>query len=240
MISTFSSSFISVFKSVFILFKSELRRYVIIPLIINISLFSFTTYYVVSEFSSWMESLLPSWLDWLNWLILPLFTITILIVVFYTFTIVANIIAAPFNSLLSEKYENMIQGKIDSDNNETVMQLISRTMTAEIKKLIYILLWLIPLLVISLIPVINLISPFLWILFAIWMLSLEYLDYPMGNHNHYFPEVKQTAHQRKSMTLGLGSGLFILTIIPLVNFIAIPAGVVAATKVYLDNADKTE
>jgi len=240
MISTFSSSFFSVFKSVFILFKSELRRYVIIPLIINISLFSFTTYYVVSEFSIWMDSLLPSWLDWLNWLILPLFTISILIVVFYTFTIVANIIAAPFNSLLSKKYEQMIRGKTDTEDNETIMQLIIRTLSAELKKVFYILLWLIPLLVISFIPVINLISPFLWIIFAIWMLSLEYLDYPMGNHNHYFPEVKQTAHQRKSMTLGLGSGLFILTIIPLVNFIAIPAGVVAATKVYLDNADKTE
>ena len=240
MISTFSNSFFSVFKSVFVLFKAELRRYVIIPLIINISLFSFTTYYVVSEFSSWMDSLLPSWLDWLNWLVIPLFTITILIVVFYTFTIVANIIAAPFNSLLSAKYENMIRGNVDSENNETIMQLIARTLSAELKKIIYILLWLIPLLIISFIPVINLISPFLWILFAIWMLSLEYLDYPMGNHNHYFPEVKQTAHQRKSMTLGLGSGLFILTTIPLVNFIAIPAGVVAATKVYIDHADKAE
>jgi len=240
MISTFSNSFFSVFKSVFVLFKAELRRYVIIPLIINISLFSFTTYYVVSEFSSWMDSLLPSWLDWLNWLVIPLFTISILIVVFYTFTIVANIIAAPFNSLLSAKYENMIRGNQDTENSETIMQLIVRTLSAELKKIIYILLWLIPLLIISFIPVINLISPFLWILFAIWMLSLEYLDYPMGNHNHYFPEVKQTAHKKKSMTLGLGSGLFILTTIPLVNFIAIPAGVIAATKVYIENADKTE
>lgn len=240
MISTFSNSFFSVFTSVFVLFKSELRRYVIAPLIINIGLFSFTTYYVVSEFSGWMDSLLPSWLDWLNWLVIPLFTISILIVVFYTFTIVANIIAAPFNSLLSEKYENMIRGKVVSENNETIMQLIIRTLSAEFKKLIYILLWLIPLLIISFIPVINLISPFLWILFAIWMLSLEYLDYPMGNRCLRFPEVKQTAHQQKSMTLGLGSGLFILTTIPLINFIAIPAGVVAATKVYIDNADSTE
>jgi CysZ protein len=238
MITIFSNSFFSVFKSISILFKAELRRYVIIPLLINISLFSVTVYYVISEFSSWMDSLLPSWLDWLNWLIIPLFTVTILIAVFYTFTIVANIIAAPFNSVLSEKYEQLVRGKIETENNETMAQLISRTIAAELKKVTYIVLWLIPLLIATVIPVLNLISPFLWVLFAIWMLSLEYIDYPMGNHNQRFPEVKKSAHQHKSMTLGLGSGLFILTTIPFVNFIAIPAGVIAATKVYIDNIDK--
>ena len=238
MISTFSSSFFSVFSSVLTLFKPELRRYVIIPLLINISLFSFTLYYVITEFSSWMDSFLPSWLDWLSWLIIPIFTVTVLIAVFYTFTIVANIIAAPFNSLLAEKYEQLLGGEIESNNNETMTQLVIRTVSAEIKKMTYIILWLIPLIIISFIPVLNLISPALWILFAIWMLSLEYLDYPMGNNDLLFTDVKQAAHQKKSMTLGLGSGLFILTTIPFVNFIAIPAGVIAATKSYHDNIDK--
>ena len=237
MITTFSNSFFSVFTSVLVLFKAELRRYVIIPLLINISLFSLTIYYVISEFSSWMDSLLPSWLEWLSWLIIPLFTMTILVAVFYTFTIVANIIAAPFNSVLSDKYEQLVRGKKETENDETISQLISRTISAEFRKLTYIILWLIPLLIATFIPLLNLVSPFLWILFAIWMLSLEYLDYPMGNHNLRFPEVKQTAHQKKSMTLGLGSGLFILTTIPFVNFIAIPAGVIAATKAYIDPID---
>ncbi|MDH5392092.1 MAG: sulfate transporter CysZ [Gammaproteobacteria bacterium] len=235
MINTFSNSFFSVFKSVRLLFKAELRRYVMIPLFINIVLFSFTVYYIFSRFSSWMDSLLPSWLDWLNWIIMPLFSLTIMISVFYTFTIVANIIAAPFNSLLSEKYEQLLRGKVESDENESVSQLLNRTLKAEFKKLAYIILWLIPLLIITIIPVLNLISPLLWIVFAIWMLSLEYFDYPMGNHQRYFPDVKQSAHQHKSMTLGLGSGLFILTSIPFINFIAIPAGVIAATKAYVDN-----
>lgn len=238
MISSFSSSFFSVFQSITILFKAELRRYVIIPLLINISLFSLTVYYVISEFSIWMNNLLPSWLEWLNWLIIPLFTVTILIAVFYTFTIVANIIAAPFNSLLSDKYEQLVRGKTDTENLETVGQLVKRTIAAELKKITYIILWLIPLVIVTFIPLLNLLSPFLWILFAIWMLSLEYLDYPMGNHDQLFPEVKQSAHQNKSITLGLGSGLFILTTIPFINFIAIPVGVIAATKTYIEHIDK--
>ena len=232
MISKMTGSFFTVFKSIFVLFKPELRRYVIMPLLINISLFSVTIYFLFSYFSQWMDSLLPDWLDWLNWLIIPLFTITIMIAVFYTFTILANIIAAPFNSLLAEKYEKLLTGNCDTSSNETIFQLITRTVGAEFKKLTYILLWLVPLLIITIIPVINVISPFLWILFAIWMLSLEYLDYPMANHNIRFSDIKQTAHQQKSLTLGLGSGLFIITSIPLINFIAIPSGVLAATELY--------
>lgn len=238
MIITFSRSFFSVFNSILTLLKPELRRYVIIPLVINISLFSATIYYAYSRFSSWMDSLLPSWLDWLNWLIMPLFSLTLLILVFYSFTILANIIAAPFNSLLSAKYEQLLRGEVETDSNESITQLITRTLSAEFKKLTYIILWFIPLIIITVIPVLNIVSPFLWIVFAIWMLSLEYIDYPMGNHNHYFPQVKQTAHQQKSMTLGLGSGLFILTSIPFINFIAIPAGVIAATKVYVDQINE--
>ncbi|MDH5517884.1 MAG: sulfate transporter CysZ [Gammaproteobacteria bacterium] len=240
MINTFSNHFFSVFKSITILFKPELRRYVVLPLLINVSLFSFTLYYIFSGFSNWMDSLLPAWLDWLNWIILPLFSLTILISVFYSFTIIGNIIAAPFNSLLSEKYQQLLTGHIETDDDESIIQLLSRTLSAELKKLSYIILWLIPLLIITVIPFINLISPFLWIVFAIWMLSLEYLDYPMANHNLRFPQVRQTAHQQKSMTLGLGSGLFILTSIPLLNFIAIPAGVIAATKAYSDITGKKD
>lgn len=240
MISIFTKSFFSVFKSVFVLLKPELRRYVIIPLAINIVLFSTTIYFLFSYFSEWMNSLLPSWLDWLNWIIIPLFSVTILIAVFYTFTIVANIIAAPFNSLLAERYEKLLSDGVDTTIDETLLQLVTRTIGAEIKKLIYILFWFIPLVIITFIPVLNVISPFLWILFAIWMLSLEYLDYPMGNHNMRFSEIKNVAHDKKGLTLGLGSGLFILTSIPFVNFIAIPSGVLAATELYVKQIKTVE
>ncbi len=239
MISKMTGSFFSVFKSVFVLLKPELRRYVIMPLVINIGLFATTIYFLFSYFTQWMDSLLPSWLDWLNWLIIPLFTITIMIAAFYTFTIIANIIAAPFNSLLAEKYEKLLTGDCDTSSDETMLQLVTRTIGSELKKLSYIMLWFIPLIIITIIPVINIISPFLWIIFAIWMLSLEYMDYPMGNHNMRFSNIKQAVHTHKSMTLGLGSGLFILTSIPFVNFIAIPSGVLAATELYTKHV-KTE
>jgi uncharacterized protein involved in cysteine biosynthesis len=51
--------------------------------------------------------------------------------------------------------------------------------TSQLGKLVYILLWVLGLFLISLIPVINLIAPVLWVVFGSWLLSMEYFDYPM-------------------------------------------------------------
>ncbi len=64
-----------------------LRRYVIIPLIINIVLFVVMLYLGIHYFShltTWLETLLPSWLHWLNGVLWVLFIISSLIVITYT------------------------------------------------------------------------------------------------------------------------------------------------------------
>lgn len=81
-----------------------LRRYVIIPLIINVVLFAVMLYLGIHYFShliSWIETLLPGWLHWLNVLLWILFVIASFIVITYTFTIIANLVGAPFNGFLS-------------------------------------------------------------------------------------------------------------------------------------------
>ncbi len=85
-----------------LLTKHGIKRFVIIPLIINIILFSTLMgggFHIVS----YLVSFLPHWLHWLSWLLFPVVFATFSIVLIYTFTIAANIIGAPFNSLLSEK-----------------------------------------------------------------------------------------------------------------------------------------
>lgn len=239
MITSFSAGFFNVFRAIATLTTPGIRKYIIVPLIINIALFSMTIYYVSQEFNAWLNSILPTWLDWLNWLIWPLFSIAILVVVFYTFTIIANIIAAPFNSLLSAKYQQILtKAETTATENESLGKLISRTISAEVKKWIYMIKWFIPLLIITVIPFINIVAPFLWIVFAVWMLAIEYLDYPMGNQNHYFPEIKTAAHKHTGLTLGTGIALFILTSTPFLNFIAMPVGVLSATKNYVTRMNK--
>lgn len=217
------------------IFKSGARKFVIVPLFINVSLFS-TAIYIISQYiDSWLESLLPSWLSWLAWLIWPLFFITVLLLVFYSFTLVANLIAAPFNSLLAGRVEMNLTGREPVNiNAEKILslafiRLTIRSMGSEIHKIFYFLLWLIPLIAITFTPVINIIAPFCWFVFAAWSFTLEYTDYPLANHGMLFSEVRQYNRENRMRTLGLGTGIFIITSIPLINFLAMPVAVAGAT-----------
>ena len=90
-----------------------IRQFVLIPMLINILLFSGAIWLLINEFDRWVAywmSQLPTWLSFLDFLLWPLFALLVLIVVYYGFSIVANLIAAPFNGFLSEKVELQQRG----------------------------------------------------------------------------------------------------------------------------------
>ena len=89
---------------------------------------------------------------------------------------------------------------------------------------------LIPLILLTLIPVISIAAPFAWFLFAAWSFSLEYMDSPLGNRGLLFEDVREYNRKHRSRALGLGTGVFVMTSIPFVNFIAMPVAVAAATQ----------
>lgn len=228
---SFIKGFLDCFSGFGLLFKPGVKRFVLIPLIINIALFSLAAKILSNQLDTWLEKLLPGWLNWLEWLIWPLFTIAMFLIVFYTFTVIANLIAAPFNSLLSARVEAMLSGKKPEDvNSDKFIKLIMRTLKSEIQKILYAIKWFIPLIIITVIPAINVVAPFLWIIFAAWFFALEYSDYPLANRGQFFDEVKSYNKNNRMRTLGLGSAVFIMTSIPVINFFAMPVAIAGATK----------
>lgn len=228
---SFIKGFLDCFSGFGLLFKSGIKRFVLIPLVINAALFSLAAKLLSDQLDIWLEKLLPGWLGWLEWLIVPLFWITMALIVFYTFTVLANLIAAPFNSLLSSRIEALLTGKKPQDiNSDSFFRLMARTTKSEIQKILYAVKWFIPLIIITIIPVINIVAPFLWILFAAWFFALEYNDYPLANRGMFFEEVKTYNRKNRMRSLGLGSAVFILTSIPVVNFFVMPVAIAGATK----------
>ena len=70
--------------------------------------------------------------------------------------------------------------------------------------------------------------------FGAWMLAIEYVDCPLGNHGQPYPAVRMKLRPKRRLALGFGGTVMALTMIPVVNFIAMPVGVAAATALYLD------
>ena len=237
---SFIKGFLDCISGFGLIFRSGIKRFVLIPFFINLGLFSFAANLLSEQLDIWIDRLLPSWLDWLEWLIWPLFAIAMFLIVFYTFTIIANLVASPFNSMLSARIEALLTGRSPEEiNPDRFFKIFIRTLQSELKKIIYAIKWFIPLIIITFIPVINIISPFLWMLFAAWFFALEYNDYPLANRGLFFDEVKSFNRKNRFRSLGIGTAIFILTSIPFINFFAMPIAVAGATKLTVNINNKT-
>ncbi|MCP4485877.1 MAG: sulfate transporter CysZ [Gammaproteobacteria bacterium] len=213
-----------------------IRRYVVVPLLINIIFFGGLIWFGYSWFDPLVERAMawvPDFLDFLRWIIWVFIALMAAIIVFFAFTPIANIVAAPFNALMSEKIEEVLTGK-DINSDLSFMALVVSSMGSQLRKLLYIALWSIGLILITMIPVINIVSPVLWVIFGSWLLSLEYLDYPMGNHNLSFSRQKQVLAQRRGLSLGFGGMVMVLTSTPVINFFIMPIAVAGATAMWVE------
>jgi len=185
------------------------KRYVAIPALINIILFSAAIWYGYLKFDS--------------------------------------LLGAPFNGFLSEKIEERIEDattettpklKSEADSKINYLELLRGArigISNEFRKLFYIAIRAIPLVFIWLIPGINVFAPAIWFLFGSWLLAIEYLDYPMGNRDYTFKQQLDLIKQHRFLCLGMGIGLMVMTIIPVLNFFAMPVGVAAATSLWTEH-----
>ena len=224
-----------------LIWRPGVRRYAFWPLLVNILLFGSAIWVGAGYFADFINWLLPQWLDWLAWLLWPLFAISMIITVFYTFTLVANLIAAPFNGLLAEAVERELAGTGGADM--TLWQAvrdIPASLGNELRKLGYFAVRAIPLLILFLIPGLNVLAPLLWIIFSAWLLALEYLDYPMANHGYRFQHIRGIVARKRAGSLSFGGSVLVMTMIPFVNFFAMPVAVAGATAMYVERFKRSE
>ena len=221
-----------------------LKRYIAIPLLINTILFGAAVYYgstKLGQLMGWVEDKLPGWLDWLSWLLIPLFVIAVVLVVFFGFAVVGNLIAAPFNGLLAEAVEMKLRGRpFDSAGGwKKLARELFASIASELRKLTYFTVRAVPLLILLLIPGVNVIATVLWLLFSAWMLAVEYADYPMANHGLTFPRQRKILAGRRFLSLGFGGAMTLALMVPVLNFLVIPAGVAGATAMWVEQLSKT-
>ena len=212
--------------------RSGIRRYVMVPLLVNLLLFSLAIKLGLQQLAAldqWLQSYLPNWLSWLTGLLWPLFWLSIGLVGFYTFSLVANFIAAPFNSLLAEKVEDLHSFNSVRPPSRPLWQELALSPLNEARKLGYFILRALPLLLLFFIPGLNLMAPFIWGAFGAWLLAQQYMDYPLANHGLDFPQQRQLLRRQRGLCLSFGAGCLVLTLIPVVNFVAMPAAVIGAT-----------
>jgi len=237
-LSEISLGFFYPFRGLKVLVRTPtLWAYMLIPLLINLGVFSFGVYAGFSVFTEFVHGFLPqseAWywaaLAYLLWGIAVVLSVT---VVFFTFTLIGNLIASPFNELLSEKVEKrFFPGTREEEpfSLKGFFREMPRIILDEGRRLLF---YLLGLLVLALCLVIPVIGAFIYAVssavFTIFFLSLDYLSYPMARRKMLFPEQRRCLLRHKALSSGFGAGALCLILIPFLQFLTIPASVTGAT-----------
>jgi len=239
MLSAFARGFGYLLQGATMLPRKGIRIHLIIPLLINITLFALGSWLLFTELSDFIDSYtgsLPDW-EWITGLIylvkVMIFTAAIA-VVFMGVSMLALLIAAPFNAVLAKSVEKHLLGEFvnESEISRSIMAQLPHLMMEEVRKLIYFIVRAIPLLILFLIPVINIAAPALWIAFGAWMLAITYTAYPLENHEIPFKNQHAIVKQKRWATFGFGIAVLLVTMIPVINLVVMPIAVAGATVLY--------
>lgn len=218
----------------------SLRLFVLIPLLVNILIFGSLITVGFSYISDAMDSMLsriPSWLNFIRWILWPLIVITVSLATGFLFTTIALIIASPFNALLAEKAEELITGgPVDSlEGFGAAVLAIPKSILRELAKLVYYIPMALFAVLLSFIPGVGAIA---WLVLAAWMMSIQFVDYPMDNHQLSFSDVKEAVRRRRLSSMGFGGLVALCASIPVINFIVVPAAVVGATLLWCEELNQ--
>lgn len=217
----------------------ELRRYVAIPLLLNLTIFGAlfgAGWHLLEDWTRQLLALLPDWLQFVRWILWPLAVVLVLVAAAYVCSACANIVASPFNALLAERAEALLLRARGADAPAApeggVLATLAdapRSIAKEFRKIFFYLPRALVIFVLSLLPPLYPLAPLMWFALGAWMLALEYCDYPMDNHRYTLLEVRTRIASERLTTYGFGAATLLGSMVPLLNLVVMPAAVCGAT-----------
>ncbi len=220
--------------------RPGLRRFFLIPAIVNVVVFVGLSWAGARWFDSLLNLLLPSgdawWIELLRALLWTLFAGALLVVMYFAFTLVANLLGSPFNGILAERVERLIApGEPTAIQAAGTLISVISALGNELHKFAYFSGFMAMGLIVMVIPFVNLAAPLVWAVIASWMLTLEYVAYPMENHGLAFKEVRARLRERAMLSFGFGAAVMVATLIPVINLMVMPAAVAGATAMWVEH-----
>lgn len=212
-----------------------LKRFVILPIIFNLFVFIglfYLIYHYLFPFSNYYHNQLPTWLNFVSGIFTFFFVISFFLFFLATFTLLFNLLSAPFNGLLAERAQYLLRNQLTPEL--TFTQITVRTIKRQIQFISYFLPRFLGMCFLFFIPFIHFFYPFLWFIFNAWMLSMQYQDYAMDNNLVDFKTMKSLMKQNKDESLGFGLLINFISFIPILNIITMPAGVIGGVLMFCD------
>jgi CysZ protein len=173
----------------------------------------------------------------LYYLALVMLTALLFLVIIFLFGKIVSALAAPFNDMLSQKTEELINGR-SAEQPFSMIALFKdsgRSLAHAFKLLGLYIALLISALVLLLLPGVG---AFLYactsIVISALMFAFEYLGYAMDRRRLSWRDKTALMRSRFQSVLGFGLGVVAGGYIPVVNVLLIPAAVIGGTLLFLD------
>lgn len=214
--------------------------YSMIPMIINLIIYSAVFYYSYTFITGKSGELFREnisnklLLEFISF-VLGVFTlILVLFVCYFLFIIFGGLVSAPFNEKISKHIEEKVFG-IVSENNLPFFKDIAFSLKAELKKLLFYFIIIIPIILVDFIPMIgSVITLVFGSGFSFYYNALDYLDYPMTRRMVSFRKKLSTVNSNLMLSMGFGCSAFILTFLPVINVLLNPVLVTAGTSLFYE------
>jgi len=217
----------------------KLLIYVAVPFLINLVIFSLAVWFGIDRFDTLLASLTPDTSAWwwplvkyLLWLVAVLLTA---LAVFFLFAIVGNLVASPFNDILSAKVEKLLTGTLPETPGRGFIRDSLHTLLDEVLKIAVFIGGLLLLLLLMLLPAVGpLIYSLLSMIWTALFLVVDYTSFIFSRRQLSFRDQRLFLRQRRLAALGFGLGSLCLLAIPLLQFFTIPLGVIGAVQFWND------
>jgi CysZ protein len=231
---------IAILKGYQYLFHPKTRTIAWAPVAITLFLYFGAFSYLFSQLD-WIEAsvrgAIPDWeiipqglIDFLFGLVYVFIFLSTMMVVNYTFVAIAGVIASPFSSFLSEEVLKDL-GDLEESHISwaNLVGMIPQILMRELSKMWRMFLALLLVLLLTFIPLVNVLSPLYWFLFGCWMLSLQYIDYPADAQQIPIKDTMKAMGKTPWARYTFGAGLSVLVHIPILNCLLVPAATAGAT-----------
>lgn len=222
--------------------KPKMIKYTIMPMIIStiiltlLLIFGFN--YLYNEFSAFLPQLKS---DTWYWVIgRYIWFLVIIVVMFlsfgYLFLSVAKILAAPFNDLLSEKIELMMNPNYSEPENAFLhlAKTLFPTIVEELKKITLILSGYAGLLFLNMIPMMQIISAPLLVIYSMLVIAIDFSDYTFSRHQLTLKQKIMFIKRYQIEMLGFGAAAYVFLFIPFINLLVIQIAVISSTILVVD------
>ena len=227
------------FRGMGLLTRPGLRRFVVIPLLANIAVFALMAGAIYQALSGlyidYTSNFIGDW-EFLAWIVTPLIWLFGTLLSGYISIFIVLFLTSPFHGLLAERVEEYVTGEAIVNEGSALQMVLAipRGFLREIQKIVHYVPMALLVLIITLIPGINVVAPLLWILLGAWMMSLQFVDYPMDNHRLSFGEVRAACSARRSTSITFGAVVAFVSGLPILNLSLIPAAVAGATLLWCE------